>query len=337
MNEPQRKVLLVTAGIDSSEQILTLLETHGFQLFAADAPATAAALCRRHDIDLIIAGSPEEETARSLPPPHCPTDTPILFLPAAPVHRADLPEFRAVLYKPSEDMLLSQVNLLCHVRALQRTLIKRQQQIDELDRLLGQQQQSMQQHNDFLDVLASRDGLTGLYNRRHLNKILTREFESASEQRTDLCLLILDLDFFDELNQNAGRSYGDFVLNDFAARLTSMTTPKGICFRFSGEVFVALLPDTGQDEALTIAESIRRNVAENFFVRGTEQHQVTISVGLSSFIEHRPNDPDHLITMAERALFLAKSEGRNRVVHFRLADRPSNASSQQNVAQLKAT
>ncbi len=337
MNEPQRNVLLVTAGVDSTEQIRHLLETHGFHLFAADTPAMAAALCRRHDVDLIIAGSPEDETARALPPPHCPADTPILFLPAGPIHRADLPELCSVLIKPPGDILLSQVNLLCHVRTLQRTLTERQRRIDELDRLLGQQQQSMQQHNDFLDVLASRDGLTGLYNRRHLNKTLTREFESAVEQHTELCLLILDLDFFDELNQNAGRSYGDFVLNDFAARLTSMTTPKGICFRFSGEVFVALLPDTGQDEALAVAESIRRNLAEKPFTRGTEQHQVTISVGVASLIEHQPNDPDHLLTMAERALFLAKSEGRNRVVGFRLADRPSSTTSQQNVAQVKTT
>jgi diguanylate cyclase (GGDEF)-like protein len=220
---------------------------------------------------------------------------------------------------------------------LQRTLVERQQRIEELDRLLGQQQQSMKQHSDFLDVLASRDGLTGLYNRRHLNKVLTREFDSATDRQTELSLLILDLDFFDELNQNAGRSYGDFVLNDFAARLTSMTTPKGICFRFSGEVFVALLPDIGQEEAVAIAESIRRNLAEKPFVRGTEQHQVTASAGVASLIEHQPNDPDHFITMAERALFIAKSEGRNRVVGFRLAERSGTNTSQQNVAQVKAT
>lgn len=337
MNKPQWKVLLLTAGVASAEQISNLLERHGVQLFAADSSTAAAVLCRRHDFDLVVACSPEDEAIAPLPPPHCSADIPILFLPATPIYQAELPKFCSVLNEPSEETLIGQIRLLCHVRALQRTLGERQQRIEELDRLLGQQQQSMKQHSDFLDVLASRDGLTGLYNRRHLNKVLTREFDSATDRQTELSLLILDLDFFDELNQNAGRSYGDFVLNDFAARLTSMTTPKGICFRFRGEVFVALLLDTGQEEAVTIAESIRRNLAEKPFARGTEQHQVTVSVGVASLIEHQPNDPDHFITMAERALFLAKSEGRNRVVGFRLADRSGASTSQQNLAQVKAT
>jgi diguanylate cyclase (GGDEF)-like protein len=337
MNKPQQKVLLMSADIGKTEQLRGVLPRLGFRLLVAESPAAAATLCRQHDVDLIVIAPLENDSARSFLPRDCPSGIPILYLAAGPFDHTDLPDFCSMLTNPSDEALMTQVKLLSQIRALQRSLANKEREIEELDHLLGQQQQSMKQHSDFLDVLASRDGLTGLYNRRHLNKVLTREFKLAAEQQTDLSLLILDLDFFDELNQRAGRSYGDFVLNDFAARLTSTITPKGLCFRFSGEVFVALLPDTGLDEAVSTAESIRRNLAEKPFIRGTEQHQITLSVGAAALIEHQPTDPDHLITMAERALFLAKSEGRNRVVSFSPIDRPGSSTSQQSIALVKET
>ncbi|MBE0582581.1 MAG: GGDEF domain-containing protein, partial [Desulfofustis sp.] len=337
MNKPQQKVLLMSAGIGKTEQLRDVLPRLGFRLLSAETPAAAAALCRQHDVDLIITGTPDTDSTHSFIPRDCPAGIPILYLTSGPIDLTDLPEFCSILTNPSDDTVITQVKLLSQISALKRILADKERKIEELDHLLGQQRQSMKQHSDFLDVLASRDGLTGLYNRRHLNKVLTREFELAAEQQTNLSLLILDLDFFDELNQRAGRSYGDFVLNDFAARLTSMTTPKGFCFRFSGEVFIALLPDTDLDEAVDAAESIRRNLAEKPFIRGTEQHQITLSVGAAALIEHQPTDPDHLITMAERALFLAKSEGRNRVVSFSPVDRSGSSTSQQSMTLVKET
>ncbi|BDD85738.1 bifunctional diguanylate cyclase/phosphohydrolase [Desulfofustis limnaeus] len=340
MTDQQKgKVLLVSAA-DNQEEINEALSALGFQVFVVQKAAAVQGHCRSHDFECIILLHPPDNPWSAIrPDTDFPENIPLLLAGGRGPATVGTPGPIIFHAEPTAEAVVAYMPLLQRIRSLFREKEDRERHVNDLEQTLRQQQQSMKQHSDFLDVLASRDGLTGLYNRRHLNKVLAREFSYHLEHGSDLSLLLLDLDFFDELNKKAGRAYGDFVLNDFAARLTSMTTPKGVCFRFSGEVFVALLPETSLAEAVTMAEKIRNSLEGKAFVRGTQRYRLTLSVGIASLMEHRPEDDDQLITFAEQALFAAKAEGRNRVAVYQPA-RPipgDGSSSRQTMAHVKET
>lgn len=335
---PQRKILVVRSSLNAENLDCQPLTDRGFQLFEAATPPDIRSQCKKHDFDLIITGPPDKETDNGFSRYGYPDNVPLLCIGQEKLNNFSMPGFISSFATPPEaHELCRQAEYLSLICNLNRQKVSHHKKAHHLSKKLEQQQQSMKQHQEFLDVLASRDGLTGLFNRRHLNKVLLDEFEQRLKRHQDLCLLITDLDYFNELNKTSGRSYGDFVLNDFAARLTINTQPEGICFRFSGEAFVALLPNVALIDAITIAENIRTHLIEKPFIRGVEERLITISVGIVSLLDHRPDDPDEFITMAERALFLAKSEGRDRVVAYRpVAENPPNAS-HQSIVFLKET
>jgi len=170
-----------------------------------------------------------------------------------------------------------------------------------------------------LDALSSRDGLTGLYNRRLFTTHLKKHLDEARVGGHELCLLIFNIDFFNAVNKNSGQQYGDFILNEMAARLKRAARPEDGCYRFSGEDFVVLMPRTGLEEAKKISEKIRHGCFDKPFTHGSTSQSITVSMGLSSFVEHCPADHDDFINMTETALFLAKARGRNRLQVYKPA------------------
>lgn len=208
--------------------------------------------------------------------------------------------------------------------------------LEHLRNLGEEHHRNLQTHSYFLDRLASRDGLTGLYNRRHLSKILDDELAKARETGKDMSLLILDIDYFRELNKNHGHSFGDFVLNEMSARLTRTTREKDTCFRFSGEDFVVLMPGADVQQAQETAEKLRIACASKTFDNGTIKKHITVSIGIASSNRHHPDTPDEFLTMAETAMFMAKAEGRNRVCLFTPLE-ANRFSAEKNLASLKVT
>lgn len=208
--------------------------------------------------------------------------------------------------------------------------------LEHLHNLGEEHHRNLQTHSYFLDRLASRDGLTGLYNRRHLSKILDDELAKARETGRDMSLLILDIDYFRELNKNHGHSFGDFVLNEMSARLTRTTREEDTCFRFSGEDFVVLMPGADVQQAQETAEKLRIACASKTFDNGTIKKHITVSIGIASSNRHHPDTPDEFLTMAETAMFMAKAEGRNRVCLFTPLE-ANRFSAEKNLASLKVT
>lgn len=208
--------------------------------------------------------------------------------------------------------------------------------LEHLRNLGEEHHRNLQTHSYFLDRLASRDGLTGLYNRRHLSKILDDELAKARETGRDLSLLILDIDYFRELNKNHGHNFGDFVLNEMSARLTRTTREEDTCFRFSGEDFVVLMPGADVQQAHDTAEKLRVACASKTFDNGTIKKHITVSIGVASSNRHHPDTPDEFLTMAETAMFMAKAEGRNRVCLFTPLE-ANRFSAEKNLASLKVT
>lgn len=188
-----------------------------------------------------------------------------------------------------------------------------------------------------LDILSTRDGLTGLYNRRHLTTGLMHLIESAKTKSVDLSLLLINIDFFNTVNKTSGLQYGDFILNEMAARLTLTTASRksDSCYRFSGEDFIVLMPGAGLDEAKKSAEKIRRACCEKPFTHGKITHSITVSMGLASLQTHNPTSHDDFIHMAETALFMAKARGRNRLQIFNPLNYPGQLTPRKSMAFLK--
>ena len=226
---------------------------------------------------------------------------------------------------------------MVQVRSLSRNLKAMTVENQNLQQELARYQKSFEQHCGLLDEIACRDGLTGLYNRQHLNSFLPKEFERCNRHGLELSLVLFDLDFFHELNRSAGSSYGDFVLNDFGARLTKAVQQQGLCFRFSGEIFMVVMTETAAEQAMEMAEMLRRVIRNKPFTRGNENRVISVSAGVVSLQKHRPTDPEAFILMAESALFTAKSEGRNRVSEYQSIAEAALETPQQNLRMLKKT
>jgi two-component system, cell cycle response regulator len=161
--------------------------------------------------------------------------------------------------------------------------------------------------------LAIVDPLTGLNNRRFLESHLGALLDKASGRGRPLSLMILDIDHFKAVNDTFGHAAGDEVLKAVALRSRRVIRAADLMCRFGGEEFVVVMPDTGVETALKIAERVRVAVESNPFAieGGKNTINITVSIGLAD--RGRDANPDFLIKCADRALYRSKHAGRNRV------------------------
>jgi two-component system cell cycle response regulator len=174
----------------------------------------------------------------------------------------------------------------------------------------------VEKSNTRIARLATRDSLTGLYNHHSLNDLLEKEFDRAGRYGTDLACLLIDLDFFKEINETYGHRFGDYILQQFGQRLTQNLPDADMCFRYSGEEFVVLLPKANSRDARHTAESIRRACECQKFDDGDHTVSVTVSLGVATISDLNPPEARDLLVFADKALYRAKAEGRNRVVVY---------------------
>ena len=158
------------------------------------------------------------------------------------------------------------------------------------------------------------DGLTGISNRKAFDAVLEHTIHTARETGVDFCVLLIDIDHFKLVNDTYGHLVGDKVLRFAAATIKRMVRGKDMVARYGGEEFALILPDTDLDGATTVAEHIRKTVSAGDLKdkSGSSSYgRITVSIGLAQF---SPSDlPNKLIERADRALYLAKEHGRNRV------------------------
>ncbi len=160
--------------------------------------------------------------------------------------------------------------------------------------------------------LATTDSLTGMFNRGHFLELSTREVGRALRYRRPLSLMMIDIDHFKRVNDNYGHDAGDKVLQSFADIGRDQIRDVDIFGRLGGEEFAILLPDTGFSSAGDVAERLRKAVADNRVRINDEAVKITISVGVST-ISASIQNLDMLISSADKALYKAKWEGRNKI------------------------
>lgn len=159
-----------------------------------------------------------------------------------------------------------------------------------------------------LKHLATIDSLTSIYNRRKFNEVLSYELRRDERYPGGLSLVICDLDNFKRINDTYGHNTGDEVLKSFASMVKDLIRNSDTFARWGGEEFVLLLPETGFETAMQIAEKIRQET-ENFLFSDT--CTITASFGVTQFLEG--DTETALINRADEALYKAKTNGRNRL------------------------
>jgi len=162
---------------------------------------------------------------------------------------------------------------------------------------------------------ANRDGLTGIYNRRHLEERLSQEFARYKRYGGEFSLLMFDLDHFKRINDQHGHLAGDAVLRTTVSRVSAMVRTADIFGRYGGEEFALVLPATDLASAKIVGEKVRNCIGGEPIDFNGQNLLVTSSVGVTQMRPHIPSY-EALIHEADTALYTAKNSGRNRVVIF---------------------
>lgn len=304
--EPPGRILVVDDNQDNIEIIATRLRFRGYEILEASDGTQALALVREAAPDLILLDvmlpdidgyeiSRRIKGAGDLP-----------FIPIILVTARDSTQDKvAGLDAGADDYLTKPINfpeLEARVRSMLR--IKRLQ--DELE-----------EKNRELERLSISDGLTGLFNHRHIHGLLAEEFERVARTHDCMSVAMFDLDRFKSVNDTYGHQAGDRVLVELADILRRTARDIDRLGRYGGEEFIALLPETCIDEAAVFVERVRTEVAATPFDIGrAEPLRMTLSAGVSSYPHELIQDVETLVRLADEALYAAKAGGRDRIVRF---------------------
>ena len=191
------------------------------------------------------------------------------------------------------------------------------------------------------------DPLTGMYNRRYLDRRLSEELQRARRYEVPFSIFLLDIDYFKKVNDVYGHQLGDMVLQKLRTVIVDSVRELDVVVRYGGEEILVILPSTKVEAALELAERLRQNIEETMMVEpdpdkerppgmdapvplasGMEKERsaisVTVSIGVAGYrFSDEPDTADMIIQRADQALYQAKGQGRNRVVSSNGDDEPS--------------
>jgi diguanylate cyclase (GGDEF)-like protein len=313
---PPPRVLIVDDHPDNVEVLRARLEAMGYRTVSAGDGEEALDKVHASPPDLILLDvmMPRldgNEVARRIK-----ADKTLPFIPIIMQTALDSVEHKVEgLGAGADDYITKPINfdeLQARVRAMLR--IKSLQ--DELKR----RERDLASANAMLTRIAVTDVLTGLYNRRHLEQRLREMFDHSLRLHEPLAVVMFDLDHFKDVNDTYGHQAGDDVLRDLASLLRQAVREIDRIGRYGGEEFMAILPGTVLDAAVTFAERARQEVEEHLFRCGSGTLRCTLSCGVAAWPHPRISHRDDLVKAADDALYVAKSIGRNRVVRFDSAE-----------------
>jgi diguanylate cyclase (GGDEF)-like protein/putative nucleotidyltransferase with HDIG domain len=205
----------------------------------------------------------------------------------------------------------------------ERVPVQSQDEIGELAQSINTMADSLREKhiqlskaNEKLAAGALRDSLTGLYDHQHFLKFLETEYKRARRYNLPLSLLMIDLDHFKMVNDTYGHPFGDFVLREIARIFEESIRDSDILCRYGGEEFAVILPNTPLEGAYSVAEKLRRTIANLVFWQGDLSTKLTITVGISTIAEERTETKEDLIKHADESLYEGKHRGRNMVVSW---------------------
>ena len=180
---------------------------------------------------------------------------------------------------------------------------------------LESSQLEITRQNKELEYLATRDPLTGSLNRRSFFSGFDTLFEEAKNNRDELTCIMTDIDHFKSVNDTHGHGVGDEVIKYLADVLADHARPNDLVGRFGGEEFCVVLPNTTLNEGYEIAETIRETIHKGVGAEFFDKCQITASFGVAS-IHSKAKNPSDMVEQSDKALYVSKESGRNRVTNY---------------------
>jgi two-component system, cell cycle response regulator len=304
------RILVVDDVPDNVEILDARLTSRGYVVDTATNGEEALARVREAHphlilLDVMMPGMDGREVVRRLR-----DDPEIPFIPIILVTAlTDADDVVQGLESGADDYISKPFNfreLEARVRAMLR--IKRLQ--DELD----QKNRELEFANRRLKELSITDGLTELFNHRHVHELLHDEFERTLRSGDPISVAMIDLDRFKQVNDTYGHPTGDVILYETAVILRETAREIDMPGRYGGEEFIVILPGTEEGAAGAFAERVRQAVEAHTFRDGEKEVRMTMSAGVATFPGRGIEAPEALLKQADDALYQAKHSGRNRVV-----------------------
>lgn len=183
-----------------------------------------------------------------------------------------------------------------------------QEPYNTIFRELKLNEQKLSEQNDLLRNQAVIDGLTGLYNHRFLYEYLDGEIKRCDRYKRDLCVIMLDIDYFKNINDTYGHLTGDIILKEISQIIKDNIRQTDIAGRYGGEEFLIILTETTIEQGILAAENIRKIIEKENFIHNIH---ITVSNGIKQFNGEKGSE---LVDKADKNLYIAKNSGRNKTV-----------------------
>ena len=332
MNEQQTKrnpsiILIVDDVPDNIDLLRSLLTRRGFSTQSAPNGEIALALVESTLPELILLDvcmpyMDGYQVCEKLKANPATKDIPIIFGSALDDLPGKIKAFKVggvdYITKPFHSTeVIARIELHLSLRRLQKQLEQQNERLRDEIRDRRAAETALQLANQELQRLAHLDGLTQVANRRGFDSSLSYEWRRLAREQQPLALVLCDVDCFKRFNDTYGHQSGDECLRQIAGAISVATKrPGDLVARYGGEEFAVILPNTPTQGALKVAKDIRRAIADlNIAHQGSLVSQfVTISIGVAVITPLADVSSIHLVTAADRALYRAKAEGRDRVV-----------------------
>ena len=238
------------------------------------------------------------------------SDTSLPFIPIILVTAKDTAEDIVEGLEAGADDYISKPYNFKELEARVRAMLRIKRLQDELD----QKNRELEVANKRLRKLSITDGLTGLFNHRHVHELLRDEWERSLRSGEPVGVAMLDLDRFKSINDTYGHPTGDVVLYETARIISETAREIDMVGRYGGEEFIAILPNTDEEAAAHFAERVRERVEAHLYRDEDNEIRMTVSCGVASAPLEGTDSPEALLKMADEALYSAKTSGRNRVI-----------------------
>lgn len=240
-----------------------------------------------------------------------PKGSTIINAPPTPYER-----YKGFLILTTASLFLILMWLLWQYLHQRSALEKKKAQAIQLEKMVQERTRELEETNQKLQLLSCQDGLTQLHNRRYFDERLDQEISRLQRSSSPISLLICDIDYFKKYNDNYGHLAGDDCIKIVANSIQQgCKRSADVAARYGGEEFAVILPDTGPEDALRVAELICSKLEARHLVHEASDVKdiVSLSIGVASIVPDQHTTPSSLISIADKALYESKHNGRDQI------------------------
>lgn len=304
------KVLVVEDSQAQREELVSLLEAHGYEVRAAAGGLEALALVKQDPpdvvlLDVVLDGMDGYSVCRWLRLGESTRDIVVIMLTV----KSEVRERVEGLHVGADDYVPKPFDVDELEARIFAALRSRTARID-----LRQRNAELEGMLTRTERLAMTDALTGIFNRRRFTEVLRREVATSRRYKVPLSLLLFDVDKFKQVNDTDGHAAGDETLKRIADILAASIREVDVCARYGGDELALLLPHTDAEPARIVADRVRAKLALAAGSFRGAAAEVTLSVGIASTSDPGITTPEELVEAADRALYDAKRAGRDCVI-----------------------